>query len=123
MDPSRVLAASAFGVRGDGIAYVTDGLNSASGPWRSGDPFIAQLWVGDLNGRAVGPIHAIPGCCIGAWLGPPVWSPDGRWLAWPGGTATDKLVIVAADGSSHDVSYDYVPVVPTWFQPAAPGGP
>jgi Tol biopolymer transport system component len=114
---------AAWSPDGARIAFETDGPNPTCKPC-SGDPFSARLWVADLNGQHVTTLHVIPQCCVGAYLGPPVWSPNGQWLAWVGGIATDKLVIVAADGSSaRSVAFDSAPVAPTWFQRPAPTGP
>lgn len=70
-------AFAAWSPDGARIAYVTDGTDAACKS-SCGDSLTAQLWVADLNGRPTGPTYAIPGCCVGAWLGPPVWSPDGH---------------------------------------------
>ena len=42
-------------------------------------------------------------CCVGLWAAP-VWSPDGRWLAFAatsdkGGVVAGRTFVVAADGS------------------------
>jgi Tol biopolymer transport system component len=37
------------------------------------------------------------GCCVGEWS-PPIWSPDGRWIAFSGATENDGVVIMDAAG-------------------------
>ena len=37
------------------------------------------------------------GCCVGDW-NPPIWSPDGRWVAVSGATETDGVVVMDARG-------------------------
>jgi Tol biopolymer transport system component len=37
------------------------------------------------------------GCCVGAWQ-PPIWSPDGRLVAFAGATETDGVVVMDAKG-------------------------
>jgi Tol biopolymer transport system component len=37
------------------------------------------------------------GCCVGLWQ-PPIWSPDGRWIAFSGATESDGVVVMDARG-------------------------
>jgi dipeptidyl aminopeptidase/acylaminoacyl peptidase len=37
-------------------------------------------------------------CCVGDWQ-PPIWSPDGRWIAFSGATETSGVVVMDARGT------------------------
>jgi Tol biopolymer transport system component len=37
-------------------------------------------------------------CCVGEWQ-PPIWSPDGRWIAFSGATETSGVVVMDARGT------------------------
>ena len=89
---------------GSRLAYVIDPVDPTY--HGAGDPFVAELWVVDPDGSDPVRVHQIPQCCIGAWIGPAAWSPDGRRLAWAGpagssANAAPTIVVVSADGSDH----------------------
>lgn len=62
--------------------------------------FIAEVWTADSDGAR--PMRLVrSGCCVSDWS-PPVWSPDGRFLAFglslDSRQPPDLLILNAADG-------------------------
>ena len=57
------------------------------------------------------------GCCVGLWS-PPIWSPDGRWIAFAGATESDGVVVMDADGRHRRHLHDLLPSALAW-QPLA----
>lgn len=116
---SRLGIHGAFGAAwspdGSRLAYVTDPAGSVTQPVHA-DPFVEQLWVADIDGSHRVKVAERAGCCLGAWVAGPAWSPDGKHLVWPAGV-DHTLVVVAADGSSaRDLaSGELLPVRPAWL--------
>jgi len=109
---------AAWSPDGTRIAYVVDPLDPRY--HGGGDPYVAQMWVADRDGKHRTLLHEIPRCCIGGLVEPPTWSPDGRSLAWlapiPPRSAPDDLVLVDRDGSKTvDVRIGLAGVTPTWL--------
>jgi len=84
-------------------AWSPDGSRLA---WVAGGDF-GQGWrigvvVLDLEAQTSRLLHPYEPLGVGGWPGAPVWSPDGRWLAytvWPAaGSAEDGLWVLRADG-------------------------
>jgi Tol biopolymer transport system component len=50
------------------------------------------------------------GCCVGDWH-PPIWSPDGRWIAFSGATETDGVVVMDAQGKQRRQLYGFSSVI------------
>jgi Tol biopolymer transport system component len=79
---------------GHRIAYFATPRGSAA--------FVPEVWVMDADGGTRTRLfHGA--CCVGLWAAP-VWSPDGRWLAFAATSDKDGVVsggtfVVAADGS------------------------
>jgi Tol biopolymer transport system component len=91
-------AAAQWSPDGTRIAYVTTPRDQGG--------FVWELRLADAAGRYVTTVYRTA-CCIYDWR-PPLWSPDGRYLAFevvtvkPGGSPSDTegdLYIIGADGS------------------------
>ena len=77
--------------------------------------FVAEVWTMNPDGSAKTRLYRSP-CCVGVW-GPPIWSPDGRMIAFSADPAGGTLVM-DADGSalrrlskftSYDLSWQQLP--------------
>lgn len=63
----------------------------------------AAILILDLTRRAAQIIHPYVNLGRGGWFSPPVWSPDGRWLAFVVEAAAEGGVwVAAADGSAEE---------------------
>ncbi len=126
--PRRIDAAPLAGSRfpspvGGAVAWVTFRDRTTEDPSLP-DPFVAQLWVMPSPGAVARVLAERPGCCVGAWLGEPVWSPDGAVVAWAGYDGIDgtSLLIASLSGVTRRIE-DVAPASPVWIAvPATDGG-
>jgi hypothetical protein len=63
----------------------------------SPENFTGQVWSMQPDGSHRQRLYD-EGCCVGDWH-PPIWSPDGRWVALSGATETDGVVVMKSDGT------------------------
>jgi Tol biopolymer transport system component len=77
--------------------------------------FTGEVWSMKPDGSDRRRLYSA-GCCVGAWS-PPVWSPDGRWIAFAGATESDGVVVMDADGGHRRQLHD-LPSAVAW-QPLA----
>lgn len=63
----------------------------------SPDSFRGEVWSmrADGSDRRLLPNGS---CCVGEWH-PPIWSPDGRWIAFSGATETSGVVVMDVRGT------------------------